>query len=236
MPFDPYGIRAAYASRGTGSRSRHLGRAKSGQNCDESRWPPTCKRSTSKVPYPTVRPQTSKSACTPTCRGLSKAGLDLMTRNGKSGLILVLFSLILFLNWRVAFWAAVGLPISFMGTFIMMWAFGETLNLISLMGLIIVLGIIVDDAIVIGENIYRHIEEGMPPKRAAVVGAEEVMWPVTVAILTTIGAFAPLLFIKGQIGDFMGVLPIVVLSALTVSLVEALLILPAHLGPDPART
>lgn len=161
--------------------------------------------------------------------------LDLMTRNGKSGLILVLLSLVLFLNWRVAFWAAVGLPISFLGAFIMMWALGETLNLISMMGLIIVLGIIVDDAIVIGENIYRHVEEGMPPKRAAVVGAEEVMWPVTIAILTTIGAFAPLLFIKGQIGDFMAVLPMVVLAALTVSLLEALLILPAHLSEIPPR-
>lgn len=161
--------------------------------------------------------------------------LDLMTRNGKTGLVLVLLSLVLFLNWRVAFWAAVGLPISFLGTFVMMWALGETLNLISMMGLIIVLGIIVDDAIVIGENIYRHVEEGMPPKRAAVVGAEEVMWPVTVAILTTIGAFAPLLFIKGQIGDFMGVLPMVVLAALSVSLFEALVILPAHLSEMPPR-
>ncbi len=161
--------------------------------------------------------------------------LDLMTRNGKSGLFLVLLCLVLFLNWRVAFWAAVGLPISFMGTFIMMWALGQTLNLISMMGLIIVLGIIVDDAIVIGENIYRHIEEGMPPMRAAVVGAEEVMWPVTIAILTTIGAFAPLLFIRGQIGDFMGVLPMVVLAALSVSLAEALLILPAHLSHMPSR-
>ncbi len=159
--------------------------------------------------------------------------LDLMTRNGKSGLLLVLLSLVLFLNWRVAFWAAVGLPISFMGTFIMMWAFGETLNLVSMMGLIIVLGIIVDDAIVIGENIYRHVEEGMPPRRAAIVGAEEVMWPVTVAILTTIGAFAPLLFVKGQIGDFMSVLPMVVLCALSVSLCEALVILPAHLAHIP---
>ncbi|WP_339911238.1 efflux RND transporter permease subunit [Symmachiella dynata] len=159
--------------------------------------------------------------------------LDLMTRNGKSGLFLVLLSLVLFLNWRVAFWAAIGLPISFMGTFIMMWAFGETLNLISMMGLIVVLGIIVDDAIVIGENIYRHVEEGMPPRQAAIVGAEEVMWPVTVAILTTIGAFAPLLFITGQIGDFMGVLPMVVLCALSVSLCEALVILPAHLSHIP---
>ncbi|MAT14054.1 MAG: hypothetical protein CMJ46_02145 [Planctomyces sp.] len=159
--------------------------------------------------------------------------LDLMTRNGMSGLILVLISLNLFLNWRVAFWAAVGLPVSFLGTFIVMWMFGVTINLLSLFGLIIVLGIIVDDAIVIGENIYRHVEEGMHPLRAAVIGAEEVMWPVTVAVITTIAAFSPLFFISGQIGDFMGQLPLVVLAALSVSLLEALLILPAHLAHLP---
>ncbi len=161
--------------------------------------------------------------------------LDLMLRNGRNGLLLVLLSLILFLNWRVAFWAAVGLPVSFLGTFIVMWAFGATINLLSLFGLIIVLGIIVDDAIVIGENIYRHVDEGVPPLRAAVEGAEEVMWPVIVAVTTTIAAFAPLLFIRGQIGDFMRVLPIVVVSALSVSLTEALVILPAHLAGLPSK-
>ncbi len=161
--------------------------------------------------------------------------LDLMMRNGRNGLLLVLISLNLFLNWRVAFWAAMGLPVSFLGTFIVMWAFGSTINLLTMFGLIIVLGIIVDDAIVIGENIYRHVEAGLPPMRAAVRGAEEVMWPVTIAVLTTIAAFAPLLFIKGQIGDFMGQLPIVVLAALSVSLVEALLILPAHLSHLPSK-
>ncbi len=161
--------------------------------------------------------------------------LDLMLRNGRNGLILVLLSLILFLNWRVAFWAAVGLPVSFLGTFIVMWIFGATINLLSLFGLIIVLGIIVDDAIVIGENIYRHVDEGVPPREAAVKGAEEVMWPVIIAVTTTIAAFVPLLFIRGQIGDFMRVLPIVVVSALSVSLAEALIILPAHLAGLPAK-
>jgi len=163
--------------------------------------------------------------------------LDLMTRNGKSGLVLVVISLMLFLNWRVAFWAAVGLPVSFLGTFIVMWIFGASINLLTLFGLIIVLGIIVDDAIVIGENIFRHVQEGMPPVQAAIKGAEEVMWPVTIAVLTTMAAFAPLFFIRGQIGDFMGQLPIVVLAALAVSLVEALVILPAHLShlPSPKK-
>ena len=161
--------------------------------------------------------------------------LDLLLRNGKMGLLLVLLSLIVFLNWRVAFWAAVGLPVSFLGTFIVMWMFGATINLLSMFGLIIVLGIIVDDAIVIGENIYRHVDEGVPPKRAAIEGAEEVMWPVLIAVLTTIAAFMPLMFIRGQIGDFMGVLPLVVIAALSVSLTEALLILPAHLASLPPR-
>ena len=159
--------------------------------------------------------------------------LDLMLRNGKTGLLLVLVSLYLFLNWRVAFWSAIGLPVSFLGTFVVMWIFGVSFNLLSMFGLIIVLGIIVDDAIVIGENIYRHVEDGMPPREAAIRGAEEVMWPVTIAVTTTIAAFAPLLFIKGSIGEFMGQLPIVVLSALSVSLMEALLVLPAHLSHLP---
>jgi len=161
--------------------------------------------------------------------------LDLMTRNGQSGLVLVIISLMLFLNWRVAFWASIGLLVSFLGAFIVMWVLGASINLLTMFGLIIVLGIIVDDAIVIGENIYRHAEDGEPPMQAAVTGAEEVMWPVTIAILTTIAAFAPLFYVRGQIGDFMGQLPIVVLAALSVSLVEALLILPAHLAHLPQK-
>ncbi len=161
--------------------------------------------------------------------------LDLLLRNGKMGLFLVLISLNLFLNWRVALWAAVGLPVAFLGTFIVMYFLGSTINLLSMFGLIIVLGIVVDDAIVIGENIFRHVEEGMPSEKAAVYGAEEVMWPVVIAVATTIAAFAPLLFIKGQIGDFMKELPIVVVAALSVSLLEALLILPSHLSHLPRK-
>jgi hydrophobic/amphiphilic exporter-1 (mainly G- bacteria), HAE1 family len=161
--------------------------------------------------------------------------LDLMLRNGRAGLLLVLISLNLFLNWRVAFWTAIGLPVSFLGTFVVMWALGVSINLLSMFGLIIVLGIIVDDAIVIGENIYRRVEEGMPAREAAIKGAEEVFWPVTIAVTTTIAAFSPLLFIRGQIGDFMRQLPIVVLAALSVSLIEALVILPAHLAHLPGK-
>lgn len=160
---------------------------------------------------------------------LIEGRLDLMIRNGQSGLVLVLVSLLLFLDWRVAFWTAAGLPTAFLGSFVVMWLFGVTFNLLSLFGLIIVLGIIVDDAIIVGENIFRHIQEGMPPLQAAVVGAEEVMWPVIISVLTTVAAFLPLMFIPGQIGDFFGQLPLVVMAALSVSLLEALLILPAHL-------
>ena len=159
--------------------------------------------------------------------------LDLMLRNGRAGLLLVVICLNLFLNWRVAMWTAIGLPVSFLGTFIAMYVLGATINLLSMFALIIVLGIIVDDAIIIGENIYRRVEEGMAPKEAAIKGAEEVLWPVTVAVMTTIAAFAPLLFIRGTIGDFMKELPIVVLAALSVSLVEALVVLPAHLAHLP---
>lgn len=159
--------------------------------------------------------------------------LDLMVRNGKSGLILVMLCLMLFMNWRVAMWTALGLPISFLGTFIVMALFGVSLNLLSMFGLIIVLGILVDDAIVIGENIYRKVEEGMPAHDAAIKGAEEVMWPVTVAVCTTMAAFTPLMFIKGRIGDFFRELPLVVIASLSVSLLEALIILPTHLRHLP---
>lgn len=156
--------------------------------------------------------------------------LDLLTRNGTFGLVLVFCSLFLFLNWRVALWVMIGLLLSILGTLIVMKGTGQSLNLISMFGLIVVLGMLVDDAIVVGENVYRHVEEGMPPTQAAIVGAEQVTWPVTVAILTTIVAFVPLFFVSGQMGDFMKVLPMVVISSLTISLCEALIILPSHLG------
>lgn len=156
--------------------------------------------------------------------------LELLTRNGLWGLLFVFLSLLLFLNWRVAFWVMLGLVVSVGGAVMMMSALGATLNLISMFGLIVVLGLIVDDAIVVGENIYARFERGESPREAAIHGAQEVTWPVVIAVLTTIGAFAPLLMIEGRIGDFMGVLPIVVICALTVSLLESLIILPSHLA------
>ena len=160
--------------------------------------------------------------------------LDLMLKNAKYGFLLVCICLALFLDLRVAFWTAVGLPVAFLGTFVVMYLMGQTVNLISLFGLIIVLGLIVDDAIVIGENVFTKIREGMPPARAAVRGAAEVALPVVAAVTTTIVAFAPLQFLEGRFGAFLGQLPKVAIAALSVSLIEALLILPSHLGHTKA--
>jgi multidrug efflux pump subunit AcrB len=156
--------------------------------------------------------------------------LDLLKRNGFWGLTLVFLSLLFFLNVRVAFWAMMGLVLSVCGAVVLMSLLGETLNLISMFGLIVVLGLIVDDAIVVAENIYHRVERGENPRSAAVTGTQEVTWPVIIAVCTTIGAFIPLMFIEGRIGDFMGVLPVVVMCALGVSLVEAFSILPSHLA------
>lgn len=156
--------------------------------------------------------------------------LDLLKRNGFWGLIFVFTSLLIFLDWRVAFWVMFGLLLSILATVIAMKFMGISLNLISMFGLIVVLGLLVDDAIVVGERIFTKVEEGIKPKLAAVDGAEEVTWPVTCAILTTVVAFAPLLFIEGVIGDFMGVLPIIAMIALAISLFEALTVLPSHLA------
>ncbi len=156
--------------------------------------------------------------------------LDLLKRNGTWGLAFVFISLLLFLNWRVAFWVMMGLLLTVAGAMVLMQMVGATLNLISMFGLIVVLGLIVDDAIVVGENIYARVERGESPREAAIIGTQEVIWPVLIAVATTIGAFAPLRFIEGQIGDFMGILPVVVTCALLISLVESFSILPSHLA------
>ena len=156
--------------------------------------------------------------------------LDLMVRNARSGLILVVFTLALFLSLRTAFWVALGLPIALLGAFTVMAWLGASINLLSLFSLIIVLGLIVDDAVVIGESVHTKMQSGMPAAQAAVAGANEVGKPVLAAVLTTVIAFLPLMFMEGTWGDFMGIIPIVVISALSISLIEAFVILPAHLG------
>lgn len=156
--------------------------------------------------------------------------LNLLTRNALQGGALVFLVLVLLLNWRVSFWVAIGLIISLAGTIAMMRLTGITLNLLTMFGLIIVIGILVDDAIVVAENIVARHEEGMPPMQAAIEGAGQVSWPVVTTVLTTVFAFLPLALIEGQIGDFLAALPIVVAVSLLVSLIESLFILPSHMA------
>ncbi len=159
---------------------------------------------------------------------------ELLTENAIIGMILVLIFLSLFLNTRLAFWVAFGLPVAFLGMFAFASYFNVTINVLSLFGMIIVIGILVDDGIVIAENIYQHYERGKEPIQAAVDGVMEVIPPILSAIATTILAFGIFLFLDGRIGDFFGEVSVVVILTLVVSLVEALIILPAHLAHSKA--
>ena len=159
-----------------------------------------------------------------------RSRLSLLLRNAAIGLVLVFLSLALFLDLRLAFWTTMGIPISFLGGVLLLPWLGISINMISLFAFIVALGIVVDDAIVVGENVYRWLEEGARPLDAAIRGVREMAIPVTFAILTTVTAFAPLLFAEGRIGRIMRNIPAVVIAVLVISLVEALLILPAHLA------
>lgn len=159
---------------------------------------------------------------------------ELLRDNAIMGIVLVLLFLSLFLNTRLAFWVAFGLPISFLGMFIFASFFNVTINVLSLFGMIIVIGILVDDGIVIAENIYQHYEKGKSPIQAAIDGTIEVLPPIVSAIITTILAFSLFLFLDGRIGDFFSQVSVVVILTLVVSLVEALIILPAHLAHSKA--
>ena len=159
--------------------------------------------------------------------------LSMLLRNGRIGLLLVFLSLWLFLDLRLSFWVAMGIPISVGGGLALMAATGESLNMLSLFGLIMVLGLIVDDAIVVGEAVYVHRRQGEEAAAAAVAGTAEVAWPVVAAVVTTVVAFVPLFFVSGIMGKFIRHIPLPVVAALSVSLVEALLILPVHLRHLP---
>ena len=159
-----------------------------------------------------------------------KERLSILETNAFFGLVLVVLMLLLFIGWRNALFAALGIPVAFMATFWFMSTAGYTLSGVSLFGLILVVGIVVDDAIVVIENIYRHIEAGESPKVAAIRGAEEVGWPVIAASLTTICAFGPLLFMSGVSGQFLRVVPIMAILVLIASLFEVFVILPAHVA------
>ena len=158
-----------------------------------------------------------------------RARIDLLVRNGLMGLVLVFAVLVLFLELRLAFWTTMGIPISFLGAFLVIHGVGATINMISLFAFILVLGIVVDDAIVVGESIYNKREQGLAPLDAAIEGLREVIAPVSIGIFTTVLAFMPLLFTAGDLGQILWVVPVVVISVLLMSLLEACLILPAHL-------
>ncbi|MCP4597645.1 efflux RND transporter permease subunit [Neptuniibacter sp.] len=155
--------------------------------------------------------------------------INLLLKNGLGGLILVIGILFLFLNARVAFWVTVGIPVSFMATLAILYGIGGTINMISLFGLIMALGIIVDDAIVVGEDTLTHVQRGEPGLQAAIGGAHRMLAPVTASSLTTIAAFLPLLLIDGRIGNILIDIPTVVICVILASLVECFLILPGHL-------
>jgi multidrug efflux pump subunit AcrB len=161
-----------------------------------------------------------------------RSRIDLMVKNGIIGMIIVFLVLYIFLNARLSFWGGMGIPIS-IAALAMLWAQGGTINMISLFGFIMVLGVVVDDAIVVGEAIYVHRKRGEPALRAAVEGVSEVGMPVIAAVLTTIVAFIPLLYVGGIMGKFIAIMPAVVIACLAVSLVECLLMLPAHLSHLP---
>ena len=156
--------------------------------------------------------------------------VQLLLKNGAIGLVLVLLLLGLFLEARLAFWVMLGIPISFMGSFLFLPFVGVTVNMMSLFAYIISLGIVVDDAIVVGENIYFYRQKGLAPLEAAIRGVRDVATPVTFSILTNIAAFMPIYFIPGVTGNIFRMIPIVVSVVFLISLVECLFVLPAHLG------
>ena len=156
--------------------------------------------------------------------------LSLMLRNGMSGLLLVFLVLALFMQLRLAFWVAAGIPVAFLGAVALIPWLDVSVNAISLFAFILVVGIVVDDVVVVGENIRRHQERHGEGLRGAVGGAQEVCGPVVFAVLTTAAAFLPLAFVPGLIGRAMSVIPLIVVPCLLFSLVESLGILPAHLS------
>ena len=156
--------------------------------------------------------------------------LDVMKSNGSFGLILVLGILILFLSFRVALMTTVGLPIAYLGAIAMLPLFGVAIDLLSMIGLILVLGILVDDAIIVSEKYTSNIEEGMEPKKAAVDSVISLIIPVTGTVLTTAIAFSPIILIKNEISNMLFALPVVVILTLLLSWLESFFILPNHLS------
>ncbi len=168
---------------------------------------------------------------------LFESRLGLLVKNGLIGLALVLLSLTVFLDLRLAFWVAVGIAVSFVGTFAVMNWLAVSINMMTLFAFILAVGIVVDDAVVVGENIHAEREKGWRGVEASIRGTRRITGPVIFAVLTTVAAFCPLFFVPSVMGRLMTMLPVVVISVLMFSLVESLLVLPNHLShmPDPGR-
>lgn len=156
--------------------------------------------------------------------------VNIILENGLGGMVLVLIILFLFLNHRLAWWVAAGVPVSFLATFIFLELSGNSINVISLLGFLIALGVIVDDAIVVGENAYANMEKGEDPQKAAISAAKRMLPAVVASSVTTIAAFLPLLLVGGTAGAFTKGVPIVVIMAIAASLIECFIILPGHLA------
>lgn len=156
--------------------------------------------------------------------------LDMLVRNGWQGLLLVFFVMALFFNLRFSFWVAAGLPVSFLGAFFLLPMLGVSINMISMVALLLALGLLMDDAIVLAENVAAHLQRGSAPMKAVVDGVSEVRMGVLSSFLTTVCVFGPLIGVTGSLGKVLKVMPIVLITVLAVSLIEAFLILPHHLG------
>ncbi|MCA9440926.1 MAG: efflux RND transporter permease subunit [Candidatus Omnitrophica bacterium] len=156
--------------------------------------------------------------------------INLLAENGFFGLVLVLLVLGFFLAPRLAFWVSMGIPVSIVGSLLFLPFLNESINMISLFAFIVTLGMVVDDAVIVGENVYYRMEHGDPPLTAAILGAKEMVVPVFFAVATNIIAFIPMLFVPGTTGKFFAALPVVVIAVFTISFIECLLVLPAHLS------
>lgn len=159
-----------------------------------------------------------------------RSSMNLLFRNAIMGLMLVFTCLAIFLNFRLAFWTSIGISVSFLGSIFLMKLSGQSINMISIFAFIMVLGIVVDDAIIIGESIYTKYQSEVPAMDASIAGLYDVIKPVTANVLTTIAAFTPLLFVTGYLSPVTGTIAFVVMVVLIVSLAEAALILPSHLS------
>lgn len=162
--------------------------------------------------------------------------IELLMSNSAQGLVLVFIALALFLELRYAFWVMMGIPTAFLGSFLILPMLGVSINMVSLFAFIIALGIVVDDAIVIGENIYHYRQQGLSPMQATVEGAREMAMPVTFSVLTNIVTFIPLYFMPGEMSKIFYMIPSVIISVFSISLLESIFILPNHLAHGESKT